>query len=57
MGAAQSGLAATVDLLLAQGADPKAHNVDILTAAELADRAGHTAVAAAIRAAIRAGGG
>jgi ankyrin repeat protein len=49
MGAAQGGLAATVDLLLARGADPKAHNVDILTAAELADRAGHAAVAATIR--------
>jgi uncharacterized protein len=51
MGAAQNGLAATVALLLARGADPKAYNDDILTAADLADRAGHTAIAATIRAA------
>ena len=51
MGAAQNGLAATVQLLLARGADPKARNDDILTAAELADRAGQTEVAATIRAA------
>ena len=51
MGAAQNGLAGTVDLLLARGADPKAYNVDILTAAELAERAGHADVAARIRAA------
>ena len=51
MGAAQNGLAGTVDLLLARGADPKAYNVDILTAAELAERAGHPDVAARIRAA------
>ncbi len=51
MGAAQNGLAATVALLLARGADPKAYNDDILTAAELADRAGHPKVAATIRAA------
>ena len=51
MGAAQNGMAATVDLLLAQGADPKAYNDDILTAADLADRADHPEVAATIRAA------
>lgn len=51
MGAAQNGLTATVDLLLAHGVDPKAYNDDILTAADLADRAGHPAVAATIRAA------
>ena len=51
MGAAQNGLSATVDLLLARGADPKAYNEDILTAAELADRAGHHEIAATIRAA------
>ena len=51
MGAAQNGLASTVALLLAHGADPKAYNEDILTAAELADRAGHAEVAATIRAA------
>lgn len=51
MGAAQNGMAATVQLLLARGADPKARNEDVLTAAELADRAGHPEVAATIRAA------
>jgi uncharacterized protein len=51
MGAAQNGLASTVQLLLARGADPKARNEDVLTAAELADRAGHPEVAASIRAA------
>ena len=51
MGAAQNGLAASVDLLLAKGADPKAHNDDILTAAEIAQRAGHPTIAARIRAA------
>ena len=51
MGAAQNGLAGSVALLLARGADPKAYNDDILTAAELADRAGHPEVAAKIRAA------
>ncbi len=49
MGAAQNGLAATVALLLARGADPRAYDQDILTAADLADRAGHPDVAAAIR--------
>jgi ankyrin repeat protein len=49
MGAAQNGLAATVALLLARGADPKAYDQDILTAADLADRAGHPEVAATIR--------
>ena len=51
MGAAQNGLAATVALLLGRGADPKAYDQDILTAADLADRAGHPEVAATIRAA------
>jgi ankyrin repeat protein len=51
MGAAQSGMLGTVELLLMRGADPKAYNDDILTAAELADRAGHPQVAATIRAA------
>ena len=51
MGAAQNGLAATVDLLLARGADPMARNDDILTAAELAERAGHLELAERIRAA------
>ncbi|MGZ8528123.1 MAG: ankyrin repeat domain-containing protein, partial [Candidatus Limnocylindrales bacterium] len=51
MGAAQNGMAATVQLLLARGANPTARNDDVLTAAELADRAGHPAVAATIRAA------
>ncbi|MEA2537522.1 MAG: uncharacterized protein QOF11_1756 [Chloroflexota bacterium] len=51
MGAAQNGMAATVQLLLARGADPRARNEDVLTAAELADRAGHAEVAATIRAA------
>lgn len=51
MGAAQNGMLGTVELLLARGADPKAYNDDILTAAELADRADHPEVAAAIRAA------
>lgn len=51
MGAAQNGMATTVQLLLARGADPKARNDDVLTAAELADRAGHPEVAATIRAA------
>ncbi len=50
MGAAQNGLAATAALLLARGADPKAFNQDIRTAADLADLAGHTDVAATIRA-------
>ncbi len=49
MGAAQNGLAATVALLLAQGADPRAYDQDILTAADLAERAGHPKVAATIR--------
>jgi uncharacterized protein len=49
MGAAQNGLLATVALLLAHGADPKAYDQDILTAADLADRAGHSEVAATIR--------
>jgi ankyrin repeat protein len=51
MGAAQNGMLDTVELLLARGADAKAYNDDILTAAELADRAGHPGVAATIRAA------
>jgi ankyrin repeat protein len=51
MAAAQNGMAATVQLLLARGADPRARNDDVLTAAELADRAGHAEVAATIRAA------
>jgi uncharacterized protein len=51
MGAAQNGLAATVQLLLARGADPVARNDDVLTAAELADRSGHPEIAATIRAA------
>ena len=51
MGAAQNGLTGTVDLLIARGADPRAYNVDILTPAELAERAGHADVAARIRAA------
>jgi ankyrin repeat protein len=51
MGAAQSGLRRTVDLLLARGADPRTYNVDILTAADLAERAGHAGIAATIRAA------
>jgi ankyrin repeat protein len=51
MGAAQNGPGDTVDLMLARGADPRAYNVDILTAAELAERAGHPDVAARIRAA------
>ncbi len=45
MGAAQNGLAATVALLLAEGAEPNALNEDVLTAADLADRAGHAEVA------------
>jgi ankyrin repeat protein len=49
MGAAQNGMQGTVELLLARGADPRAYNDDILTAAELADRAGHPEVAATIR--------
>ena len=49
MGAAQNGLAATVALLLAHGADPRAYDQDILTAADLADRAGHREIAATIR--------
>lgn len=51
MGAAQNGLAETVALLLERGADPKAYDQDIRTAAELAERAGHPDVAATIRAA------
>jgi len=51
MGAAQNGLATTVDLLLAHGADPGAYDDDILTAAQLAERAGHPGIAARIRAA------
>ena len=51
MGAAQNGMAATVQLLLARGADPRARNDDVLTAAELAERAGHAEVAATIQAA------
>ncbi len=50
MGAAQNGLAATVALLLAEGADPKALNEDVLTAADLAERAGHAEIAASLRA-------
>jgi uncharacterized protein len=53
MGAAANGMTGTVDLLLDRGADPRARNDDILTAAELAERAGHAAIAARIR----AGGG
>ena len=49
MGAAQNGLSDTVALLLAHGADPRAYDQDILTAADLADRAGHPEVAATIR--------
>ncbi len=51
MGAAQNGLDATVELLLAHGADPTARNQDVLTAAELAERAGHPAIAATVRSA------
>ena len=51
MGAAQNGMAATVQLLLARGSDPRARNDDVLTAAELAERAGHAEVAATIQAA------
>ena len=51
MGAAQNGMAATVQLLLARGANPMARNDDVLTAAELAERAGHAEVAATIQAA------
>jgi ankyrin repeat protein len=51
MGAAQNGMAGTVQLLLARGADPSARNDDVLTAAELAERAGHDEVAATIHAA------
>jgi len=51
MEAAQNGLAASAALLLARGADPKAYDDDILTAAEMADRAGHAEIAAQIRAA------
>lgn len=51
MGAAQNGLRRTVDLLLALGADPRTYNVDILTAADLAERSGHAGIAATIRAA------
>ncbi len=51
MEAAQNGLAGSVALLLARGADPKAYDDDILTAAEMADRAGHAEIAAQIRAA------
>ncbi len=51
MGAAQNGLAATVALLLAEGADPDALNEDVLTAADLADRAGHAEIAASLRSA------
>lgn len=49
--AASFGRPDVVRLLLDRGADPRALNEDILTAAELADRAGHPEVAAAIRAA------
>ena len=48
--AALFGRTDVVRLLLDRGADPRALNEDI-TAAELADRAGHPEVAAAIRAA------
>jgi ankyrin repeat protein len=51
MGAARNGMAGTIDLLLDRGADPKAYNDDILTAADLAERAGHPEIAARIRAA------
>jgi ankyrin repeat protein len=49
--AALFGRTDVVRLLLARGADPRALNEDILTAAELADRAGHPEIAATIRAA------
>jgi len=51
MGAAQNGLSTTVAVLLARGANAKALNDDVLNAAELAERAGHAEIAAAIRAA------
>jgi ankyrin repeat protein len=44
-GAAQHGDVATVDLLLEAGADAAARNDDGITAADLADRAGHSALA------------
>ena len=49
--AARFGRTDVVRLLLARGADPRALDEDILTAAELAERAGHPEIAAAIRAA------
>jgi hypothetical protein len=49
--AALFGRTDVVRLLLARGADPRARNEDILTAAELAERAGHPELAATIRAA------
>jgi len=49
--AALFGRTDVVRLLLARGADPRALNEDILTAAELAERAGHPEIAATIRSA------
>ena len=52
--AAQNGLTRLCDFLIAHGADPQALTADILTPADLAERAGHSALAAHLRSMIRA---
>jgi ankyrin repeat protein len=47
--AAQNGLSDLCDFLIASGADPRALTEDVLTPADLADRAGHPALAAHLR--------
>ena len=48
MMAAREGKASTASLLLEQGADARLKNAEGLTAAQVAERAGHTRIAAAI---------
>jgi uncharacterized protein len=52
MMAAREGQPAVVRLLLASGADPSVRNTEGLTAARIAERGGHTRIAAAIDAAL-----
>ena len=48
-GAAANGMAALCDVLIEHGANPKALTEDILTLADLAERAGHADLAAHLR--------
>ncbi len=53
--AAQNGLSGLCDFLIAHGADPNALTADILTPADLAERAGHADLAARLRSVGRTG--